>query len=257
MTALAQKAPARWRRLRVLTDRYQAEPALPFLFLSHNDKTGLSINLPIVGTCRPTRACRSYCYGLGGPIAFPFAIRRERQNLDRLVVLESAPLQDVEREADFLAFRVQQAEQDFLRINGVGDLVLGMVRLLPVVADRHGWLHLWVSTRRLDMVELLPVKQNLHIMLSCDRTTPCSQMDRMRQLIVERGPTYYLAYVSMGPDDRAPDDVTIVFNYHAGGIRTDSGDPRACGATVPGGDAHKGACAPCGRCWSLQKRQAF
>lgn len=247
-----------WLRLKDRVVLPKAEPRS--LYLSENDKTGHSINVPIPLTCHPTAACSKYCYGMSGPIAFPMSLVRQAQNWLRFEYLATAPQKEVEREADRIAGVMCYHDQDFLRVFGVGDLQPGSVRFINALAKRHPDLVLWVSTRRVDLVDGLRPAKNLHIMMSTDATTLDKDWKRMRRFVQRRRPQAYLAYVQRDPEEVPPRDVAVVFAEHkAGGRRSTwtrkKADLRTCPATVDGGAAHTAACAKCRFCFDVQRRR--
>ena len=230
------------------------------MFLSHNGKTGVSINLSIEQTClAKTEACAKYCYGLRGPIHMSRARVRYAQNVARLAVLERAPIAELEEEADGLYYGVKFARQDFLRICGVGDLTPGLVRLLNVLAPRHPQLALWVSTRRVDLARNLRFNSNIHIMVSIDSQTPGKRFAEAFEFVKERAPQAYGAFVQQHAEERAPSWVSVVFPVHQGARRAkwatrELADVRTCPATRIDGPQHEGACARCRHCFSAVKR---
>lgn len=247
-----------WLRLRDRVVLPKEEPR--GLYLSDNDKTGHSINVPIPLTCHPTAACSKYCYGMSGPIAFPMSLVRQAQNWMRFEYLAKASVSEVNQEADRIAGAMLYAQQDFLRVFGVGDLQPGSVRFINALARRHPTLTLWVSTRRTDLVDGLRPAKNLHIMLSTDATTPEKELKRMRRFIQRRRPQAYLAFVQRSVDERPPKDAAVVFAEHkAGGRRSlwtkEEADTRTCPATINGGTAHTDACARCRFCFDAARRR--
>lgn len=228
------------------------EPA-SHLQVSRNSKTGVSLNVPIIGTCTAmTQECARYCYGECGPIAMRDSVRLQARNLE---VLKSGA--DPIALADDLAAQCRAARADFLRVNGVGDLTAESARVVAALAERHLWLTLWITTRRPDLARTLPDLPNVHIMLSTDRSTAPRAWLAMRALCGERPRTTFLAYTQLDAHDTAPADVAIVFQLHYGSRRaTWPADARSCAATVANGAEHDGACAACRRCFDTERRLA-
>lgn len=246
-----------WTRLR---DRLVVPKEQPTkLFLSDNDKTGYSINLPIPLTCRPTAACAKYCYGTGGPIAFPTSLARQAQNWMRFEALATASQAEVNRETDRIAGALSYADQDFLRVFGVGDLQPGSVRFINTMSRRHPDIALWVATRQWGLAKRLRRSENIHLMLSTDATTLPKDWEAARKLVKTRGKTTFLAYVQQSPEDLAPKDVKVVFAEHKHGGRRGAWtatkpDVRTCPATVVDGTPHANACASCRFCFDERRR---
>lgn len=229
------------------------------LYLSRNTKTDLSINVPIALTCNPTKACAAYCYGLSGPIAFPLAVARQVQNYLVFDRLATAPVMEVNHEADRIGMLAEYFDADFIRMFGVGDFQPGSVRFVNALARRHPTLHVWVSTRKPGMARQLVRRSNLHIMLSADRTTKPQSLLAMRKLVRRFRGQAFIAYVQQAPDDVPAEDTKVVFaNHRPGGNRASwtakNPDPRMCPATIEGGLSHDSACANCRFCFSTEKR---
>jgi len=269
----AETAKRAWEKFKALSKEVSVASSSPVvsptlngsvrgrLFVSHNEKTGLSVNVGMVGSCRPTRECSRYCYGLWGPASFPLAVRRYAENLNCFALLARAPIAELEFEADVLAARTVFLGQDFIRWNGVGDLVPGAVRLISVFASRHPGIQVWVSTRKPELAARIEQHESVHLMLSSDRSTKPVDLVAMRALIKARSPYAFLAYTQLGPDDVPPPDVSIVFLEHCGSKRAGwEPDPRACAATISmelaSSRAHANACADCRRCFDVKARRA-
>ncbi len=125
---------SKWRRLRVLSQETRSEPLPERLFLSANEKTGLSLNVDITRSCHgKTPACVAYCYGQSGQCSFPNAVRQYARNYERLQFLATAPQAVVDEEADAIAEACRRRALDFFRVNGVGDLLPGHAVLLRLV----------------------------------------------------------------------------------------------------------------------------
>src|SRR3972149_874679 len=139
------RAARGWKRLRTVP----ADTEVPAtVYVSKNDKTGVSVNVSMLGSCRPTKECARYCYGLTGPASFPAAATRHLGNLRHFAFLETAPDAAVQRDVDILAAHAICAQQDFIRWNGVGDMTPGAVRLINALAAERPRLHVWVTTRK-------------------------------------------------------------------------------------------------------------
>jgi hypothetical protein len=240
----------------------EATPRLPptvlpeHLFISKNDKTGWSINVAIAETCQPTRACAEYCYGLGGRIVMDASLHRQAENAR---FFAARPMWEIRSEAEDVVHVVSRT-QNFLRMFGVGDLQPGSVEFVSWMARyasvRRPGFRIWVATRKFELATGLPDSSNLHVMMSLDATTPAKKLEKARELL-ERGPTWFAAWVRRHEDERVPDWVTVVFEEHKwGGKRARrEPDPRACPATVLGGADHSGACSRCQYCFDLDKRE--
>lgn len=223
------------------------------LWISENEKTGASINVPIIGTCRPTKSCASYCYGLAGPISFGPALQRQYQNLKRFEILETASPSDVDEEADRV-YHAIHPRYTYLRFFGVGDLTPGSVRFINAMALLHPNLTLWVPTRKLELAEQIRPMKNVFLMMSMDRTTSPVVAEQFRAFVSTRKPYAFGAYVQQEEDDKVPGWIKTIFAIHVRGYRAKwSGtntDPRTCPATVYEGVSHKNACEECRACFT-------
>lgn len=249
-----------WNRL-VRVTRGQGAPSAPeHVGISTNEKTGFSVNVPIVKTCRPTKGCAQYCYGLNGPIHWKNSVKRQLRNQARLDYLATAEETEVQAEAEYLVKRIQ-TKQNFLRWFGVGDLSLGAVRLINAMLKTAPELSLWVSTRRFDLVPLLDKPDNLHVMLGIDETMTPSRVAMAKKLLRSRGSNTFAAWVSRSPREQAPKWVTVIFAEHQLGPgrakwTANGTDSRTCPATIKGGALHLNACTRCRFCFDTSIRQA-
>ena len=239
----------------------EVERELESLFLSKNDKTGLSINTAIAETCEPTKACQVYCYGLTGRIALPGAIVRQAENAAFFSVAEGDWGQIADEAIDIT--HVVSRQQDFLRMFGVGDLQPGSVYFINQMAtyasSRKPDFRIWVSTRKFALAAKLAPLPNLHVMLSFDHSTPPKKLQLGLELIAQRSPQFYAAWVRLTDDEVVPPWVTVVFEEHRVGRGRAKRVPekRACPATVHedfGGVDHTSACAKCEFCFSTERR---
>lgn len=231
---------------------YQAASTPSTLYLSENSKTGVSVNFPIIGTCQPTKKCIKYCYAGAGMLNFSNSIAAQMRNLKLVEHLEKAKQSEVDQVADTLYEETVKAGQNWLRWNGVGDLMPGTIRVIKTLALRHEDLTQWIISRKPDMIRKLPDLKPLVIMVSLDGS---EDEKRSRALIEGRKKfkvaRYRMAYVKVRDDAvPAPRWAYVVFNEHQSSRRYGDGqDPRTCPATIPDGAEHEGACDSCRRCF--------
>ena len=57
------------------------------VFVSHNSKTGFSVNVAIARTCRPTKGCSEYCYALAGRLTWIATMRNPLKRATRNLIL--------------------------------------------------------------------------------------------------------------------------------------------------------------------------
>jgi len=219
--------------------------------LSTNSKTGVSINVAIARTCRPTKACAEYCYGLVGRLTYDAALAAQARNAAFFAGADKAVLRHEARRVG----RAVLKKQNFVRMFGVGDLQLGSVFFTAVLASEFPELSVWVSTRKLDLARQLPLLPNLHVMLSLDATTTRANVVATRVLVLKNKPQFFAAWARGAPSDRIPRWVSVVFEEHKISRRA-AWDPerRACPATVRGGAEHEGACERCRFCFDVGRR---
>jgi hypothetical protein len=251
------------RVLRDNTPHIEPDDAPDTLFLSKNDKTGLSINASIAESCRPTPACSVYCYGLDGRIALPAALRRQAEN-SALFAIGDEDWGQLADEAMDIAHVVSR-QQDFLRMFGVGDLQPGSVYFINQLSAyaklAKPKFRIWVSTRKFDLAAGLASNANLHVMLSFDSSTPARWRTEGLRLLAKRRPQFFAAWVRQEQGERVPAWVDVVFEMHrhGHGRAKRPPHPRACPATI-----HKdfensvelcGACAKCRFCFDTKRRE--
>jgi hypothetical protein len=221
------------------------------VFVSHNSKTGYSVNAAIARTCRPTKGCSEYCYALAGRLTFPAALAAQARNAAFFAGAEKSVLRHEARRVARMVLK----RQTFVRMFGVGDLQPGSTFFTTCLATDFPELSVWVSTRKLELARQLPLLPNLHVMLSMDATTTRDNVEATRWLIRQMGPQFFAAWVRRGPDDRPPRWVSVVFEeHHMAGRAPWKPEPRACPATIRGGAEHEKACEKCRFCFTAEKR---
>jgi hypothetical protein len=237
------------------------ERELEHLFLSRNDKTGWSVNTAIAETCEPTKACQVYCYGLNGRIALPGALARQAENAAFFSVAEGEWGSIADEAIDIT--HVVSRQQDFLRMFGVGDLQPGSVyfinQMAMYAAGTKPDFRIWVSTRKFQLAAKLVDSPNLHVMLSFDHATPPKKLALGLQLLEQRSPQFFAAWVRLSESEVVPPWVSVVFEEHRIGRGRAKRQPeaRACPATIHedfGGVSHDGACEKCEFCFSQERR---
>ncbi len=221
--------------------------------LSTNSKTGVSINVSIAQTCRPTKACAEYCYGLVGRLTYGAALAAQARNAAFFAGADKAILRHEARRIGRSVLR----KQNFLRMFGVGDLQPGSMFFTTVLAGEFPELSVWVSTRKLELVSQLPLLPNLHVMLSLDATTTRANVEATHCLVLKNKPQFFAAWARGSPSDKIPRWVAVVFEEHKTGRRAAwNPERRACPATARDGTEHEGACAKCRFCFSTKRREA-
>lgn len=202
----------------------------PSQLLSDNDKTNISINLPIKGHCTPTKRCLQDCYGKSGHFRYGNTQKKlsflskylEGKNIDDLIA-ECMPYQGV-------------------RLNGVGDLLPTHLPQIFSLAEACPQTTFWGMTRKIDIAsQVNGTLNNLSLLVSVDVTSPKSVWNY----------DGILCYGPRRPEDDVPDDkriITIFPRHHAGkvigNIPHDKRDCPAVRHTIKG-------CIFCQRCWRI------
>lgn len=220
--------------------------------ISNNTITGLSINLPIMDTCRPSRLCVQTCYAARPvPIALPAAIKKQLRTLNSM---RADPQGTAGRIVGEMIGHMRRGAL-FLRWNGVGDLFPEAVECMHAVAEALPALKIWCVTRRPDMAALVRPLPNLFLHFSLDRES----LDRHARLMALK-PTarLFFSYQAAPDEARPPAELRAI---HPAVYFTDQYKAHAppafarvsCPLNGKGGGAASalaGACLACARCWS-------
>jgi hypothetical protein len=236
----------RERTAEVAADRVMSR----YLYVSNNSKTGVSINLPIAGSCTPTRACRQYCYAMEGPIVRNNSLGRQVDNLNLLNELETAPQDRVNVVVLVLAGDIDRANRQWIRWHGVGDLVPGSVRVINTLVEKRPDLVQWVVTRKPGEAIKLRDHPSIRLLLSFDASTAKTTTEKLKNLRHHFKKAKVRFSWVREDEQMAPPDMDIVFHEHTGRFRLDvkKQDSRTCYATLPG-VSHENACDSCQRCF--------
>lgn len=165
------------------------------IYISHNRKTGVSVNSRIMGakvkhsgllwdlegSCHPTQWCEKHCYARHGHFAtwdrdeVGSLSRQQRKYLINSVLFNhyaNAPQAAVDAEADHLVGTAMGMGYNNVRWNGGGDLSPGAVRIINSIVSRYPNFRVWGFTRRADLLCQLVTRPNLLFTVSLDPTTP-------------------------------------------------------------------------------------
>lgn len=244
----------------------QPIPDISEIHISKNTKTGISINLPIIGTCHPTTECHKYCYGLRGPIVAGRSLKKYHQNLALLNRLEKSSQSEVNRQARILAKKILKAKRNWIRWNGVGDLTKGSIRVINAMASMYPEITQWIPTRRFDLIPLIKDYPAIKLLLGTDASTK----EKIQILKAEnrRGEvkTVLMVTDALGhrfwvkkfsklavrksfvrrTNAKVADGIAVIFNEHIGQKKfITSDDSRTCQAT----NGQKVVCENCRRCF--------
>jgi len=209
----------------------------PQKILTTNGKTGVSIDLPIKGHCKPTKICSKDCYARSGHQAMKVCTRKQKWVSD---YLRGDDISELVQEARLFAA---------VRLNGCGDLLPEHINNLFKLAEACPFTQFWGMTRKKDIAMAVngmngfPDQPNLRILLSVDASSPESVWKYP-------GP---LCFGPRRPEDQVPDDprIKVVFPRHFAGkvIKDIPEHPLDCQGVY-----HRiSGCMECGRCWMWKK----
>lgn len=131
--------------------------------LSTNKVTGYSVNVPIVGTCRPTTVCAKTCYFASGPSTWPAALRKQWRLMRSI---QANPARTAKRIVDSAI----RKRLDFLRWNGGGDLFTELVECINHAAAISEIPH-WVVSRKPELASKITPRANVWVHFSVDKTS--------------------------------------------------------------------------------------
>jgi hypothetical protein len=224
--------------------------ALEHVRVSNNGKTGISINLSIVETCQPTKECMSYCYGMRGPIGFKNSLLSQHANTLRFKVLETSSQNEVNKEALNIAKEIDKSKKNWIRWNGVGDLIPGSVRVINALSNLRPDIVQWVVTRKVEEVKNLLDSKAIKVLFSVDTSTPPQILERAKILKRSFKKAKFRFSWTRRDETIPPKFVHIVFNEHRGRKRGNwNDDSRVCEATLPE-KPHEDICNSCRRCFA-------
>ena len=264
------------------------------IWLSDNPKTILCLSKPQVGkygTCRPSDWCEKYCYGWSVRCQDTKAMEKSVSNalfFQSMPRLPRSVISDIAWAIREVAASVSPGGIDAMRWNGIGDLVPNEIPLLDeLTAD--GSFVIYTFTRKPNVLERLPVRDNLVIWCSIDNTMSSRRVDEALRATDMHGtglvfaseiglrcgskalePPFH-AQPSVGQSTHGIDPrlqeyldaglhFETVFGYHGSGRTTralvnqnnEPLDGPECPGTDPFGGGHfLGTCLMCG--WCLRK----
>ena len=208
---------------------------------SNNTKTGWSINFPIRGTCRPTKACSRLCYGAikGKPITW------DKSLLKYLRIYKYFKAEPAEVIAERIYREYKSHKMSFLRCNGVGDLFPESVKVINVFSSRYPDTVNWVVTRKPEMAAQIAPKSNIYLMFSLDKDSK----DRKEKMDSFNHPRVYYSYLREAADEKTMKS-RIVFNAHQVKKQLLYDDKHTTCPVDAGIIPVKGACETCRKCFS-------
>jgi hypothetical protein len=223
--------------------------------LSANAKTGTSLNLSTTLVCSSaTETCKKLCYSLKPTVMTSDLMRRLRNT----ALVCKAP-KDYAGDLILRRFAALQRRYllerntnlDFLRVCGVGDLILPLVEVVNYMAHQRPDIILWLVSRKFDIAGQVTDRPNVFVSLSTDATTQAGDLAVACELA--QRPNFYLNYLRLSPDDPGIPDARIVYDLHEGFPQPWSGTqcPVDAGTLKKGNVRGRGgtACARCRLCF--------
>ncbi len=201
----------------------------PLTIISENKKTGVSINFPMKGHCRPSKLCQKLCYARSGHMALPNTVKKQNY------------VSDYFTGNDLLKVIVECKNCHAVRLNGCGDLLPDHVNNIINLANECPKTMFYGMTRKPEIAKVINDQlPNLRLLLSIDATTPKKVWSK------------FPGKMCFGPRrdvDTVPDDprIIIVFPYHCHGsvVKNVPKHPLDCLAVW-----HEvSGCLECARCW--------
>jgi len=215
--------------------------------LSDNKVTGVSLNVPIWGTCKPTKVCAETCYAARNvPIALPNSLKKQLRIYNSI---KSDP-HGVGGRIVAEMIRHMRKGAKFLRWNGVGDLFEESIVCLQGVAEALPNLPIWVVTRIPEMAARVPDLPNIFVHFSLDRAS----VDRYHKLceLKPLSSRIFFSYQEDEGEESLPVDlglvpVSVYFSnmYAKPAPRVFQSVSCPLNSTKVAEDA----CEACGRCW--------
>jgi hypothetical protein len=136
--------------------------------LSTNPKTLLCFNTIQQLSCRPTKLCKELCYGWS--INFQNAQSYPLFDANAKAIKKRRPARETEEIAYDIRAICNANGLDNIRWHGIGDLTPGPELAVVDALTADGAFVVWGFTRKGDVLEKLPVRDNLVFNLSVDRT---------------------------------------------------------------------------------------
>lgn len=165
--------------------------------LSGNMVTGVSLNLPIYGTCKPSKVCAENCYAQRNHISFRAAVNKQIKVMNSI---KADPLAVAERVASEMRKHLKKGVT-YLRWNGVGDLFAESIDCLVAVADLLPNVPVWVVTRIPEQAVAVPHRDNIFVHFSLD----ASSLDRYAKVLTlsPKNQNLFFSYTA-SKDEAAP-----------------------------------------------------
>ena len=211
--------------------------------ISANKVTGASINVPIAGTCKPSKLCVQDCYAGNNAQSWPSSLRKQARTQRSL---ESDPIAFAER----VAHEYDAKRLNYLRWNGVGDLTPSAVISINHLIETRPDMVLWIVTRIPELAARIDHGRFAFLHFSLDRHS----MSRREEFIANnpKSRNFFFSY-QCEKGEIAPNGaeigVSVIFYKR---YKISSGGSRMDEALCPLNllDDCTSACASCRRCFN-------
>ncbi len=209
--------------------------------LSNNSIAGATLDVPIEGTCRPSKTCTKDCYAAYSRQAMPRMLAHQYRVQHSMEADPVAFAQRVMEEYDRLGLT-------YLRWNGVGDLSEAAVQTINWIGQNRPDATLWVVTRKPELAAKVQHFQNVYVHFSLDS----SSLDRREKFLALQplSRNYFFSY-QCERDEIPPANVqaSVVFHRKYKLVEgSDPSNPALCPLNLL--TDCTGACANCRRCFN-------
>lgn len=230
------------QRSRVYLRTYRQILAADESAFSPNALTGYSVNVPIVGTCQPSKVCAETCYAAASTLSTPDAIRRQSRVQTSQDVFPQGFAARVVAEYDRLAL-------PFLRWNGSGDLTAGAVAAINAIGKQRPDVRLWVVSRKPALAALIEEAPRVFLQFSLDG----SSMERREKFLAlqPRTSRYFFSYqCAKGevPPEENLRGISVV--YHNRNVFPPAWERRDADCPICGPVMQEKTCHDCQRCFN-------
>lgn len=209
---------------------------------SSNKVTGASINVPIAGTCVPTKLCIEDCYAANNTQSWPSSLRKQAR-VQRAIEVD--PIAFAER----VALEHDRRELTYLRWNGVGDLTEPAVTSINHLIEVRPDIILWIVTRIPSLAAKIKHSPLAYIHFSLDGRS----LDRRKEFLraKPKSRNYFFSYQcekGETPPRGASMGVSVIFHKrYRPATGADLSDPALCPLNTL--QDCTSACAKCRRCF--------
>jgi hypothetical protein len=142
---------------------------------STNKVTGRSLNVPIIGTCNPTKVCAVTCYFAKGPSTWTSSLKKQHRLMNSI---KDDPLGVAGR----IVRSARRKKLTFIRWNGGGDLFEEMLPCIDAVSVAMPDVPQWIVIRIPKLAAQVTPRPNVYLHLSIDRSS-WDRLDEFKRLV--------------------------------------------------------------------------